>query len=48
MQGFISSLVYNGVNCSLTNQLTLWEDIGDIQIDDLYTISTLAWKPDGR
>ncbi|CAK9199445.1 unnamed protein product [Sphagnum troendelagicum] len=32
---------------SLTNQLTLWEDIGDIQIDDLYTISTLAWKPDG-
>lgn len=35
-------------NGSLTNQQGFWEDVGRIQVDNPYSISALAWKPDGR
>ncbi|XP_024359090.2 intraflagellar transport protein 172 isoform X4 [Physcomitrium patens] len=39
---------FNGFHVfSLTNQQGFWEDVGRIQVDNPYSISALAWKPDG-
>ncbi|CAM6098614.1 unnamed protein product [Calypogeia fissa] len=39
---------YNGFHIfSESNQPGLWEDIGEMTVENLYSVSTLSWKPDG-